>query len=58
MKRALGVTLSLIGLLPWGSGAAASAQSYSIDQTRYFPSYEIEQAELKRRLEEAKTFGR
>ena len=51
------VTLSSIGLLP----AAASAQtpplrSYSIDQTRYFPTPETESTELKLRLKEAAAF--
>jgi oligoendopeptidase F len=35
---------------------AALAQSYSIDQTRYFATPEIERAELKQRTEEAASF--
>jgi oligoendopeptidase F len=34
----------------------APAQSYSIDQTRYFATPEIERAELKQRIEEASAF--
>jgi oligoendopeptidase F len=34
----------------------ALAQSYSIDQTRYFATPDIEQAELKQRIEEASSF--
>jgi hypothetical protein len=36
----------------------ALAQSYSIDQTRYFATPDIEQAELKQRIEEASCFPR
>ena len=34
----------------------ARAQSYSIDQTRYFATPDIERAELKQRIEEASSF--
>jgi oligoendopeptidase F len=34
----------------------ALAQSYSIDQTRYFATPDIEQAELKQRIDEASSF--
>jgi len=41
---------------PAAANAAAPAQSYSIDQTRYFANHEIEQVELKQRLAGAAAF--
>jgi hypothetical protein len=48
----------IIGSIQRVEAAAAPppAQSYSIDQTRYFATPEIEQAELKSRLAEAAGF--
>jgi oligoendopeptidase F len=54
MKKSLGVALGFICFYPLVSGA--SPQSYSIDQTRYFATPEVEKAELKQRIEEASAF--
>jgi oligoendopeptidase F len=64
-SAALGL-LGSLGLLPMpgsaeaprlgATAAAAPAQSYSIDQTRYFPTPETESAELEQRMEEAAAF--
>jgi oligoendopeptidase F len=43
-------------LLANAAPPVALAQSYSIDQTRYFATPGIEQAELKQRIEEASSF--
>jgi len=61
MKRARIGVLGLIGsvgMLPMPVSAAAPvpAQSYSIDQTRYFATPETESAELKQRMDEAAAF--
>jgi oligoendopeptidase F len=54
MKKSLGVTL--ICLCPLASAAPPPSQAYSIDQTRYFATPELEQVELKQRIEEASAF--
>jgi oligoendopeptidase F len=41
---------------PAAANAAAPAQSYSIDQTRYFATHDIEQTEFKQRLAEVAAF--
>src|SRR4051812_17491940 len=56
MKSSLCVALGLICLSPLASAAAPPSQAYSIDQTRYFATPEIEQVELKQRIEEASAF--
>jgi oligoendopeptidase F len=68
MKRARIAVLGLIGLVgllpipvsaeaPRAAAAPVPAQSYSIDQTRYFATPEIESAELKQRMDEAAAFS-
>jgi oligoendopeptidase F len=62
METARAIALALCSLM-WlatstrlpadAAPAAALAQSYSIDQTRYFATPDIEQADLKQRIEEA-----
>jgi oligoendopeptidase F len=63
MKTTRAVVLALFNLpllsIPMPANAAlqvAPDQSYSIDQTRYFASPGIEQAELKQRIDEASSF--
>ena len=56
MKKSLSVTLGFICLFPLASAAPQPPQAYSIDQTRYFATPEIEQVELKQRLEEVSAF--
>jgi oligoendopeptidase F len=65
MKTTRAIALALSGLMWLATSArlpanaaptVALAQSYSIDQTRYFPTPDIEQAELKQRIEEASSF--
>jgi oligoendopeptidase F len=63
MKTTRAVVLALFNLpllsIPMPANAAlqvALDQSYSIDQTRYFASPGIEQAELKQRIDEASSF--
>jgi oligoendopeptidase F len=65
MKTMRATALALSGLmwlatsprLPANTAPAiALAQSFSIDQTRYFATPEIEQAELKQRIEEVSSF--
>jgi len=63
MKTVCAVALGLLGLIPLaspaqtpGGDAPAPAWSWSIDQTRYFATPEIEQAELKQRLDETAAF--
>jgi oligoendopeptidase F len=63
MKKPRATALALSGLM-WlatsmpvnAAPPVAPAQSYSIDQTRYFATPEIERAELKQRLEAAASF--
>jgi len=50
--------LDVVGLPANAAPTGALAQSYSIDQTRYFATPDIEQAELKQRIEEASSFPR
>lgn len=50
----LGIAIGLILLSTLASGAPA--ESYSIDQSQYFATPEVEQAELKQRIEEASAF--
>lgn len=56
MKKSLGATLGLICLSSLANAAPPSSQAYSIDQTRYFATPEIEQVDLRQRLEEASAF--
>jgi oligoendopeptidase F len=65
MKTTRAIALALSSLtwlataprLPANAAPTATlAQSYSIDQTRYFPAPDIEQAELKQCIEEASSF--
>ena len=65
MKMTCAIALAISSIM-WAASAArlpanaapagALAQSYSIDQTRYFATPDIEQAELKQRIEEASAF--
>jgi oligoendopeptidase F len=54
MKKSFGVALCLVCLSPLAR--SAPQQAYSIDQTRYFATPEVEKAELKQRVEEASAF--
>lgn len=54
MKKAISVALGLICLSPLARGVPS--QSYSIDQTRYFATPEVEKAELKQLVEQASAF--
>jgi oligoendopeptidase F len=56
MKKLLGVTVGLAGLCQLVGAAPSTSQSYSIDQSRYFATPEIEQDELKQRIDEASAF--
>jgi len=58
MKTRWSLPLSCVGLLLLGGAALAAtpAPSYSIDQTRYFVTDEIEQAERKQRIGEAEAY--
>jgi len=56
MKKSLGATLGLICLSSLANAAPPSSQAYSIDQTRYFATPEIEQAERTQRIAEVSTF--
>lgn len=64
MTETRAVALALCGLT-WlaasmpadAAPTVAPAQPYSIDETRYFATPEIERAELKQRLEEASSFA-
>jgi hypothetical protein len=65
MTRAIALALSSLMWLATSTRLPANAaptgalaQSYSIDQTRYFATPDIEQAELKQRIEEASSFPR
>lgn len=49
----VGSLLLTVGPIPRVEATAAAPQSYSIDQTRYFATPEIEQADLKASLAEA-----
>jgi oligoendopeptidase F len=56
MKTTRAVALVLSGLLGLAISTRMPAQSYSIDQTRYFATPDIAQTELKQRIEEASSF--
>lgn len=57
MKKSLGVTLGLTCLFQLAGAAPSPSQSYSIDQSRYFATHEIEQTELTQRIAEAAAFS-
>ncbi|HEY2145889.1 MAG TPA: M3 family metallopeptidase, partial [Steroidobacteraceae bacterium] len=56
MRRFVLGLLGSIALSPAGAAPAPQVQSYSIDQTRYFATPDVESAELKQRLAEAAAF--